>query len=182
MKLFGTLPSIRKTKQFPTLGSVTKPTLAQSIDPEKLSYMYRIAPGPSSKEVVDIVNLLFRLQAGDYPAITLPEAIFYYLCEKYQVEFIYQADFLGGRNDIGGAVIDFLLPEYGVVIYINGVWWHSKPDVIERDLAATIAVVGEVIGGVKVSSAVRVSDLKLQSLERDDVFKLAVAGIEDYGL
>jgi hypothetical protein len=180
MKLFGTLPSIRKTKQFPTLGSVPKPTLAQSIDPQRLSFMYRIEPGPSSKEGVDIVNLMFRLQAGDYPAITLPEVIYWYLCEKYQTAFVYQEDFAGGRKEVGGAVIDFLLPDYGVAVYVNGMFWHSKLDVAERDLAAMITVVGETVGGVKVSSAVRVSDLRLQSLERDDVFKLSVAGIENY--
>lgn len=162
------------------MGTVARPKLAQAIDPERLSFMYRVEPGPSSKEVQDIVGLLFRLQANEFPSMTLPEAIFYYLCQKYQVEFLYQEQFSGGRKEIGGAVIDFLLPDYGVVVYVNGAWWHSKLEVVERDLAATIAVVGEVVSGVKITAAVRVSDLKLQSLERDDIFKLAVAGIESY--
>ena len=179
MKLFGKLPSIRKASSFPTLGTIKKPALAQTIDPQRLSYMYRVEPGPSSKEVQDIVNLLFKLQAGGYPAMTLPEAIYWYLCEKFQVEFVYQSDFGGGR-ELGGAVIDFLLPDFGVAVYVNGVWWHSKLEVVERDLAAMIAVVGQVVAGVKISSAVRVSDLRLQSLEREDVFKLSLAGVERY--
>lgn len=179
MRLFGKLPSIRKTKRFPALGRIKKPVLAQMIDQERLAYMYRVEPGPSSKEVVDIVNTLFRLQRNGYPSMTLPEAIYWHLCEKHQVAFVHQADFSGGR-ELGGAVIDFLLPDFGVVVYVNGIYWHEKPDVMERDLEAMIAVIGQTVAGVKVSSAVRLSDLRLQSLEREDVFKLSLAGVERY--
>ena len=51
---------------------------------------------------------------------------------------------------------------------------------MERDLEAMIAVIGQTVAGVKVSSAVRLSDRRLQSLEREDVFKLSLAGVERY--
>ena len=180
MKLFGALPATPRVARLPSLRRIRKPVMRHIFDREMLSYMYRVEPGPGSKEVVEIVQRFFQLRQSIYPAMTLPEGIYYYLCEKHEVEFIYQEDFLGGRKEIGGAVFDFVLPDYGVVVYINGLFWHEKPDVKERDLAAMMMVIGETVAGVKISSAVRVSDVRIQSIERNDIFRLSLSGVEVY--
>ena len=156
-----------------------KPKLAQTDDLYWLSFAYRVEPGPSDKSVRDIVNLFFQLKR-DYPAITLPEAVFWYLCTKYQVEFVYQQDFNGGRAQLGGAVPDFWLPEVRVIILVNGLYYHDNPAQEERDLVLIQQMKMGTIDGAPINAVVRVSDIRIQSMQRDTIFQLALAGVEQY--
>lgn len=168
------LPGIRKpAKPKPA----NKPKLAQVDNLYWLSFAYRVAPGPSDKSVRDIVNLFFELQKT-YPAITLPEAVYYYLCTKNQVEFVYQAGFNGGRAQLSGGVPDFWLPEYRMVILIQGIYWHLQPDQRERDLALVQAMRQGTIDGQPINGVVQVSDIRIQSMQRDEIFQLSLVGIE----
>jgi hypothetical protein len=156
-----------------------KPKLAQTDDPYWLSFAYRIEPGPADKSVRDIVNLLFQLKPT-YPSITLPEAVFWYLCVKGGVNFVYQADFNGGRADLGGAVPDFWLEDYRIVILINGLYWHDNAAVAERDLQEVQRMSHGTIDGAPINAVVRISDMRIQSLQRAAVFALALTGVEQY--
>lgn len=168
------LPGIRKpAKPKPP----NKPKLAQTNDPYWLSFAYRITPGPSDKFVRDAVNLFFNLQKT-YPAITLPEAVYWQLCLKNQVEFTYQAIFNGGRAQLNGGVPDFWLPDYRMVILIQGIYWHLQPQARERDLALIQAMKQGTIDGAPINGVVQVSDIRIQSLQRDEIFQLSLVGIE----
>lgn len=170
------LPGIKKpAKPKPP----NKPKLAQTDDPYFLSFAYRMEPGPSSKEVRDAVNLFFNLKK-DYPAITLPEAIYWHLCLKYQVGFTYQAQFQGGRAQMGGAVPDFFLEDYRMVILVNGLYFHDNPAQEEKDLQLIQQMKVGTIDGMHVNGVVRISDIRIQSQQRDVLFQLSLAGIEIY--
>lgn len=156
-----------------------KPKLAQTQDLYWLSFAYRIEPGPSDKGVRDMVNLFFDLKET-YPAITLPEAICIYLCMKYQVDYVYQQEFNGGRAQLGGSVPDVWLPDYRVIILVNGLYFHDNPQQEEKDLVIIQQMKQGTIDGAPINAVVRISDIRIQSMQRDVVFQLALAGVEQY--
>lgn len=183
-KLFKRLPSIRMIPQLIRTSRISdrlfkKPKYESDLSREMLQVVYRIEPGVGAEESERIARFHFDKQE-QYPSITLPESIYMYLCEKHNVAYIYQADFLYGRGYLGGAVIDFILPETNVAIWVNGLYWHGKPEIEERDIIHMQLVIGEKVEGVQIDHAVRVSDRRLLSLERDDVFLLSVSGVEMY--
>ena len=48
-------------------------------------------------------------------------------------DFFPQAKMLGGRSVRGGLVADFKIPSLGLVIRIQGEYWHSRSDTKARD-------------------------------------------------
>lgn len=178
-RYFKPITSIAKSNGPAKLKPPPKPKLAQTQDPYWLSFAYRLCPGPSDKEVQNIVNLFFRLKA-DYPAITLPEACFWYECDKHQTAFTYQQDFNGGRAQLGGGVPDFWLPQERIIILIQGLYWHERPEVKERDAVLIAQMKRGTVDGAPINGVVQVADERIQSCQRSEIFKLALAGIENY--
>ena len=55
---------------------------------------------------------------------TLPEYLIYLELVKLKVEFTYQSSKMGGRQERGGAVLDFWMPDYNLAINVASLYWH----------------------------------------------------------
>lgn len=50
----------------------------------------------------------------------------YWALQGLREEFQYQVPLLGGRVEAGGTVVDFFLPQYLLIIRVQGVHWHYE--------------------------------------------------------
>jgi G:T-mismatch repair DNA endonuclease (very short patch repair protein) len=55
---------------------------------------------------------------------TEPEWAVYWALSKLGVVFDFQPSFQGGRLHLGGLVADFIVPDYQVIIQVQGIYWH----------------------------------------------------------
>ncbi len=46
--------------------------------------------------------------------------------EIQNIEYVYQANLIGGRTTTGGTVADFYVPGYNLIIRVMGVYWHYE--------------------------------------------------------
>lgn len=56
----------------------------------------------------------------------------YYALKKRAITFSTQVSYEGGRGVLGGMAVDFVLPDYGMVIRVMGPW-HTFPHARSRD-------------------------------------------------
>ncbi len=75
------------------------------------------------------------------------------------VEFVYQANMIGGRTQLGGTVADFLVPAYNLIIRVMGVYFHYErgPLVVNLDqlLKASLEAKGYVVIDIDDDDALR---------------------------
>ncbi len=65
---------------------------------------------------------------------TAPEYLVFMALTRLKVDFEYQSSKLGGRQDRGGAVLDFFIPELLLGINIAGKYWHyERPGIMASD-------------------------------------------------
>jgi len=70
---------------------------------------------------------------------TRPEYIVYDYLERVKkmvpfADFVYQSSRLGGRERLGGAVVDFEIPSYRLYFRVQGERFHLSPDAIAHDI------------------------------------------------
>ena len=75
---------------------------------------------------------------------------------------------------------DFWLPDYRIIILIDGLYWHDNPAAEARDAPLIMAMERGTIDGQPINAVVRISDIKIQSCARDEVFDLALVGISSF--
>lgn len=129
-------------------------------------------------ETIKLAKFFLTLQATRFPDITLPEAVCFALLEAQQEEFVFQQEYASGRLYRGGAVIDFWLPNRGLVIRVNGDYWHSRPERVELDLIQKSELYGSVIDGKRVESVVDIWESRLLGCGRKAVLLAALQGME----
>ena len=154
-----------------------------------------LAPVPSVAPFMDLVaadekeltNLLgdarlarrlIKLQAR-MPQASLPELIAYDWLEKYQIQFLYQGEYGGGRQVRGGQVPDFVINwgGKGLVWRVQGDYWHTKPGARENDIVGKMQLMGSWVNGLQVRNIVDVWESQLYK-RYDFVLTMAMAGIE----
>lgn len=93
----------------------------------------------------DVVN------TAEIGTATLPEwYVWWWLTRKRHftpgLEFQFQSSYFGGRRELGGLVVDFLLPGYfppGLVLNVQGFHWHRYSSLARaNDLAVKIRLQG----------------------------------------
>lgn len=169
------LKRIRKAKKIkPPPRPRTEPITADMSDKEKRAF-YNTCGEPEEKRSI---IMRFRSLLEEFPAITYPEAITYYLLEKRKIEFSFQSSLDGGRAELGGLVADFLLDNggAGLAIQVHGNYWHSKPEVRERDILYNELIIGRVWNGIVITQVVEVWESKLMSCDREEVIDKALLG------
>jgi very-short-patch-repair endonuclease len=67
-----------------------------------------------------------RAEQGIYGS--LPERILYKELKRRRIEFSFQSSMMGGRQQLGGMVADFILPFYKIIIQVQGTLWHVGKD------------------------------------------------------
>jgi very-short-patch-repair endonuclease len=62
---------------------------------------------------------------------------------EFGIDFVFQANELGGRNRLGGAVVDFELPGFRIAGRVQGEYWHlSGQEVREHDIVQRLLLEG----------------------------------------
>ena len=79
-------------------------------------------------------------------AMTSPEAIIYDYLTKRKIPFEFQTSLMGGIYELGGAVVDFILPELNIGLRVQGEYWHrgiskSGSDLIQKENLAAMGFV-----------------------------------------
>jgi len=70
---------------------------------------------------------------ADFPG-TRPEWAVWWALTKLGYDFDYQSSQMGGRQERGGAILDFYLPEYNLGINIQSLYWHyGRPEGLRND-------------------------------------------------
>ncbi len=64
---------------------------------------------------------------------SLPERIMYKALMQRRIPFDFQSSMQGGRAQLGGMVVDFLLLDRRAVIRVQGDYWHSGVAEMARD-------------------------------------------------
>ena len=65
---------------------------------------------------------------------TLPEYLVYRELVRLQVEFEYQSSQMGGRQERGGSVVDFLIIDLNLVLNVQSQYWHyGRPAAVLAD-------------------------------------------------
>ena len=143
---------------------------------EVMAVAYRLCGDRIS--TVKIAKYFLTLKNTRFDDITLPEGICFMLLEAEQEEFVFQQDYASGRLYRGGAVIDFWLPNRGLVIRVQGDYWHSRPERVELDLIQKSEMYGQVIDGKRVESVVDIWESRLVGCGRKAVLLAALQGTE----
>ena len=145
-------------------------------DPEVLNISYRMCG--DRRTTVRLAKTFMTLRDTRYPGMTLPEALAYIYLQANQIEFVFQQSYNSGRTYRGGAVIDFWIPDRGLILRINGDYYHSQPDRRERDEIQRAELLLSVIEGKRVESVVDVWESRLLGCGRDTVMRAAVESME----
>lgn len=65
---------------------------------------------------------------------SLEERIVYKELLKRKIYFSFQSSMEGGRQELGGMVVDFIIPERRIALRVQGTIWHTGPEAEARDL------------------------------------------------
>lgn len=155
----------------------TEPLTAELSPRLKRAYYNTCGEPEERKAIVDRFAELLEKE----PSITYPEAIFWYELEVLRIEdFSYQSALFGGRAELGGLVVDFVVNVGGfnVAILVNGNWWHNRPEQRERDFTTKEQVIGQTWQGIPILYCVEVWESKLLSCDRHDTVIRALRGEE----
>lgn len=168
---------VRKVKKLATPARIrNEPLTAEMSDKEKRAYYNLCGEPEERKKIVDRFSELLETE----PAITLPEAILYYELEKRKRQFFYQTSLEGGRTELGGMVVDFIIDfgGTGLGVLVNGDFWHSKPEQRMRDLETRIRVIGMEYQGLIITDCLEIWESVLMSCMRDEAISALLQGIE----
>lgn len=171
------IKKIRKTKRLPSPARIRdEPLTADMSDKERRAYYNTCGEPEERKKIVDRFSALLETE----PAMTYPEAIVYWMLEKRGLKFYYQTSYEGGRTELGGLVVDFLVDVggIGVALQVQGNFWHNKPEQRERDLLVNERVVGMRYADMVIDVVVELWESKLMSCEREETMDAALLGIE----
>ncbi len=142
---------------------------------EVMSVVYRLCG--DRDDLIKLTKIFLGIKR-EFPRTTLPEGITYILLKKLGVDFVFQEEARGGRTQYGGIVPDFWLPSQRTVLRIQGEYFHSRPDQVERDEAQKVQLLTSTIGGVRVERVIDCWEKRLYSCAREAVIKSALNGVE----
>lgn len=150
-----------------------------------------LADPPTMEDLTDAnVKRLVRLLGDEHlaqrvaallqkwPRGTVPELVVYDWLEQKKIPFAYQGEFGGGRSIHGGAVPDFVVNVggRGLVLRVQGEYWHTLPGQEDRDLAQKLLMMGQYVEGLRVYAVVDVWENDLYQ-RMDLTMRMALAGI-----
>lgn len=124
-------------------------------------------------------RLLKLKREGGYPYATLPELICLDWLLRRGIEFIYQQGILGGRLYQGGVVPDLIVYQgrNAIVWQVNGNYWHTRPGMEQRDIAASQILLGREVYGHIITAVVALWERKLIA-DANLVCNAALIGLE----
>ena len=75
--------------------------------------------------VATIEMTTMEVEAPSFEGTSIEWMVFRWL-EQHKIEFSFQSSLRGGRMMLGGAVADFILPEYRMVWRVQGTYFHMN--------------------------------------------------------
>lgn len=145
-------------------------------DPEVLAVSYRMCG--ERKTTIKLAKFWLTMRQGRYRGMTLPESIVYGQLQARQLEFVFQQEDNSGRVYRGGSVVDFWLPTMGLVIRVNGDYYHGQPGRRELDEIQRSTLLQGTIDGVRVTNVVDIWESRLLSCQREQAIEAALNGQE----
>lgn len=144
--------------------------------PEVLAVSYRLCG--ERRLTIKLAKSWLTMKATRFRGMTLPESIVYGQLQERQIEFVFQQEDNSGRVYRGGSVVDFWLPTRGLVIRVNGDYYHSQPERRERDEIQRAILLQGNIEGTRVVSVVDIWESRLLSCQRAQAIEAALNGQE----
>ena len=130
---------------------------------------------------VELAMKAYRLRENEGVDGTLPELLCYEWLRRQGHQFDFQTSLMGGRLAMGGAVADFILFDIvpgGLSVWrIQGDYWHSKPERVERDQLQRERLLTERFGSEPVLQVVDIWESTVYATY-PDVFEAAEVGVE----
>jgi hypothetical protein len=157
-----TLGRIRRTRRIGLIAAEARPAELEALPRTPRGVRLLETADPKLQEWMQVVSQeraqrALRIQERGIRG-TLPELLTYDWLERRPHEFDFQSSLGGGRLILGGAVADFilfdLLPGALAVWRIQGDYWHSKAERMERDLAQRERLLSERYMGLPVEQVV----------------------------
>ena len=62
------------------------------------------------------------------------EAIVVRWLDRHKIDYQFQSSLMGGYYELGGSVVDILLPARGLAWRIQGEYWHQRVSQVGRDM------------------------------------------------
>lgn len=109
-----------------------------------------------------------------WPQRTGPELLTNVMLHKRGVQFVEQVPIGGGKQTLGGKVADVFVPSQGLVINLDGHWWHSTR---ESELTG-LFMVGQEANGIRIRRYQSVVDTDLYRYDDGLVLDWALVGIQ----
>ncbi len=171
------IPNIRKAKAAEPPPTAKIKSYASDLEPRMKRAFYSLC-GDMDRRKELIERFMRQLETND--RMTLPESIFYSLLEDRGVEFSYQSSFDGGRSELGGEVVDFVVDMggYALAVLVNGDYWHSTPDQIRRDQESIESVTGQYFNGLQITATLIIWESTLLGCNRERAVDLLLTGVE----
>ncbi len=124
--------------------------------------------------------MVTEIQApSDFPG-TLPEWLVYNELTRMNIEFDYQSSQMGGRQERGGAVVDFMIDSLGLAINVNSTYWHyGRPGARQADRLQReqLEAMGITIVYVDEEDLLRNARYYVQAALRGEDYSLASQGV-----
>jgi hypothetical protein len=118
------------------------------------------------------------LKRDRLPEATTPELITYVWLKERAYEFEFQVEAAGGRRDVGGSVVDFVVKAGKTwAIRVQGSWWHSRQEQRGLDEIRKQNLIGSYVGKYQIDGVVDAWEEDIYR-DRDMVLTLAVTGYQ----
>jgi hypothetical protein len=118
------------------------------------------------------------LQTTKLPDATTPELIVYLWLQQRGYEFEFQVQVNGGRRDVGGSVIDFVVRAgKDWALRIQGSFWHTGYEKEASDNLRKQQIIGSYAGKYQIDGVVDVQEEDLYK-DRETVLTLALSGYQ----
>lgn len=144
-------------------------------DPHVMEVFNRLGRQPRDWKLAQRVARLMV----DFPGGTIPELVTYDWLKQKDIPFTYQAWIAGGRSRKGGVVPDIVLSYAGkgMAWLIQGIYFHSKPDISASDKVDIMTIKGSWFHNIYIEEVVELWEPRIYR-DRPQIFEYALLGIE----
>lgn len=147
-----------------------------NLDSDELTALTRTLGSDSKAR--RLARRVLRLKQ-QYPRGSTPELVAIDWMQRRGHWFVYQAPLLGGRASKGGSVADLVTQSggKGIIIRVQGDYWHSLRAQAQRDAVAKVTLIGSSYGNLRISYVVDAWEGRIYK-NPDFVFTQALMGVE----
>lgn len=162
--------------RLPALPDSNQPTTLNLEDPAVL-YILGLLKSNTTADL-RLARRCVKLQQTELPYATTPELITYIWLTDNGFDFAFQVPINGGRKKPGGQVVDFIVNVGRVLAWpIDGVYWHSRSEIAQRDNASRALLVGQWTKFGQIAALVPIWESAIYR-DREYTYQMALAGIE----